>query len=259
MTSGTRHFILVHGAWHNGTAFHGLRTVLEGRGHRVTTPTLKGHQPNDPLRMTVTLDDYVDGIARAVEQTVAAGEQAVLVAHSSAGFLVQMAAPKVAHKLEQLVFINAWCLQQNQSQGDLIKAADPAAWQGLLGAAEAAGDKCIPVIESFVRNSLMGGDDPNQQTALLKTLVPQPLALMTTPVDVVAFANLKLPKSLIHCEDDVSLPPGTYLGMAQNLGSHVVHPVAGGHEAFFTDPTGVANALEKVVTMQSTPVLAQHS
>jgi hypothetical protein len=39
---------------------------------------------------------------------------------------------------------------------------------------------------------------------------------------------------------DVSLPPGAYLGMAEGLGEYDLIEVEGSHEAFFTNPSTVA-------------------
>ena len=55
----------------------------------------------------------------------------------------------------------------------------------------------------------------------------------TTPVTTV-------PKSVVFCKDDVSLPPGAYLGMAQTLGEFDLIEVEGSHEALFTNPGVVA-------------------
>ncbi len=58
----------------------------------------------------------------------------------------------------------------------------------------------------------------------------------TTPVTTV-------PKSVVFCKDDVSLPPGAYLGMAQTLGEFDLIEVEGSHEALFTNPGVVAKGL----------------
>jgi hypothetical protein len=47
----------------------------------------------------------------------------------------------------------------------------------------------------------------------------------------------------VYCNDDVSLPPGAYLGMAQGLGEFNLIEVSGSHEALFTKPGTVARGL----------------
>lgn len=52
-----------------------------------------------------------------------------------------------------------------------------------------------------------------------------------------------MPKSVVFCKNDGSLPPGAYLGMAQGLGKYNLVEVEGGHEALFTNPEIVAKGL----------------
>ena len=65
----------------------------------------------------------------------------------------------------------------------------------------------------------------------------------TTPVGTNDFNNLTIPKSVVFCKEDLSLPPGAYLGMAQGLGQYDLVEVEGGHEALFTNPGVVAKGL----------------
>ena len=94
---------------------------------------------------------------------------------------------------------------------------------------------------------LMAGEPREKQDALIKRLVPQPIALFTTPVTTQEFDKLNIPKSVVFCKGDASLPPGAYLGMAQGLGKHELIEVEGGHETLFTNPRVVADGLLKAV------------
>lgn len=89
----------------------------------------------------------------------------------------------------------------------------------------------------------MGGEPVEMQDALIRRLVPQPIALFTTPVNTADFENLRIPKTVVFCKDDASLPPGAFLGMAQGLGDYSLIEVDGSHEALFTNPAIVAQGL----------------
>jgi pimeloyl-ACP methyl ester carboxylesterase len=117
----------------------------------------------------------------------------------------------------------------------------------MTAAANASPDQSVPVIEEFVRNMLMAGEPVEKQNALISRLVPQPLALFTTPVHTKDFESLNIPKAVVFCRGDASLPPGAYLGMAQGLGKHRFLEIEGSHEALFTNPSAVANGLLKVL------------
>lgn len=235
-----KHFVLIHGAWHGGWCWDGVVAELAKAGHTAEAPTMPGHNPGDN-RAGITLDDYAQAIAAVLKRQT---QPVVLVGHSSAGFLLQTAAPLAPEKIERLVFHNAFILPEGKSQFDLVP---PEAAQGMTAAANASPDRCVPVIEDFVRGMLMAGESVETQNALIARLVPQPLALFTTPVSSRAFNALTIPKSAVFCRDDASLPPGAYLGMAQGLGEFKLVELAGGHETLFTKPAAVAQGLLQAV------------
>ncbi len=81
------------------------------------------------------------------------------------------------------------------------------------------------------------------QRLVYELLVPQPLCYFTEPV---APLRPDVARSYVLSVDDLSLPPGEYgwLRFAARLG---VEPIAapGSHEACFTEPVGLAEALLK--------------
>lgn len=234
------HFVLLHGAWHGGWCWEGVAVALKKVGHTAEAPTMPGHNKEDN-RSGIQLNDYVDAIVRVLK---AQTTPAVLVGHSSAGFLMQAAAPQAADKIAHLIFHNAFILPDGKSQFDLVP---PDVAEGMTAAAKASPDNCVPVDEGFVRNMLMAGDPVEMQDALIRQLVPQPIALFTTPVSTADFQTLDIPRTVLFCKDDASLPPGAYLGMAQGLGDHALIEMDGGHETLFTNPAAIAEGLSRAV------------
>jgi pimeloyl-ACP methyl ester carboxylesterase len=233
-------FILIHGAWHGGWCWDGVIEELEKAGYSAEAPTMPGHHPDDD-RSNIRFDDYVDKIVSVLKQQPAS---VVLVGHSSAGFLLQAAAPKAAEKIGHLIFLNAFILRNGKSQFDLVP---PEVSEGMTAAAKASPDNCVPVDEGFVRNMLMAGEPSEKQDDLISRLVPQPIALFRTQVDTRDFGKLAVPKSVLFCKADASLPPGAYLDMARGLGEYNLIEVEGGHEALFTNPGVVAEGLQQAL------------
>jgi pimeloyl-ACP methyl ester carboxylesterase len=236
-----KHFVLIHGAWHGGWCWDGVIQALEKESHTAEAPTMPGHDPGDD-RSGIELDSYVEKIVDVLNNQTS---PVVLVGHSSAGFLLQSAAPKAPNKIEQLIFLNAFILPDGNCQFDLVP---PEASEGMTAAASVSPDNCVPVIEDFVRDMLMAGESRELQDELLSRLVPQPLALFTTKVSAQEFSGLDVRKTVLFCKDDASLPPGAYLGMAQGLGQYDLIEISGGHEALFTNPQIVANGLIQAVS-----------
>ncbi len=235
-----KHFVLIHGAWHGGWCWDGVIKLLEEAGHTAEAPTLPGHNPGDN-RSLVTFNSYVDKILEVLERQ---NKPVILVGHSSAGFLLQSAAPKAATKVERLIFHNAFILPDGMAQFDVVP---PEVAQGMTEAAKASPDKSVPVNEVFVRDVLMAGETKEVQNALIRRLTPQPLVLFTTKVNTKPFNKLAIPCTVLLCKEDISLPPGAYLGMAQNLGKFDLIEIEGGHETLFAHPEVLTRALIKAI------------
>ncbi|OGO40077.1 MAG: hypothetical protein A2Z04_03155, partial [Chloroflexi bacterium RBG_16_57_9] len=226
--------------WHGGWCWDGVLANLREHGHTGEAPTMPGHHPGDN-RAGITMTHYVDALESVLKKQT---QPVVLVGHSSAGFLLQQAAPRVPDKIRHLIFVNAFVLPDGESQFDHVP---PEASAGMTAAAQATPDLSVPVIEDFVRHALTQDASPEVQDQLIARLVPQPLTLFTTPVDAKAFGPLKVQKSYLFCRDDLSLPPGGYQAMAQRLGDHRYFEMPGSHETLFVNPQALALKLIEIV------------
>lgn len=232
-----KHFVLIHGAWHGGWCWDGVIRELEKDGHTAEAPTMPGMNPGDD-RGAVRFEDYVETIARVLERQKS---PVILVGHSSAGFLLQAAAPRAPEKIERLVFHNAFLLPDNMSQFDLVP---PEVAQGMTSLAEASPDRSVPVIEDFVRGALLAGESPDVQDGLMKKLQPQPLVIFTTKVSTGAFQRLDIPMTYLFCRDDKT--PAPYLEMAGSLPGADIVQVDGGHETLWTNPEVITESLVRI-------------
>lgn len=230
-------FALVHGAWHNKRCWEGVIEQLRKKGHEAEAVTLAGNGPDEDRR-GITYKDIVRSLVEFI------GRQetpVVLVGHSSAGHVIQVAVPKVPDRIEKIVFNNAWVLPHGKSQFDLIP--DRQAVDGMRKGAAASGCNAIPLIDGFIRSALAYGVPKEKQDELIAILVPQPVALFETAADTEAFAGLPIPKVLLYCKDDVSLPPGVYLGMYRTLGDNPVVEIDGNHETLYFQPDRFSRGL----------------
>ncbi|MDX9996583.1 MAG: alpha/beta fold hydrolase [Phenylobacterium sp.] len=83
--------VMVHGAFCGGWAFEAFAEPFEKVGHRVLTPHLRGHAPDDPRTAVaaVSMADYVADVVRLADSLP---EPPVLLGHSLGGLVCQMAA-----------------------------------------------------------------------------------------------------------------------------------------------------------------------
>lgn len=240
-------FVLIHGAWHDGTAWDGVRDELTAAGHSVSAPSMPGRADGGLMARDIMLTDYADAVATAVRDLNAeTGEPVTLVAHSSGAFVMQVAAPQVTDLLEQIVVFQPIALGDGQAQTDLLP---PQIADGLRGAA-AAFDGMVPADEGFVRGALIAGNTAEEQDRVMALLVSEPIALFDTPIDAKPYAALEVPVASIRATADTSLPAGSYEAMAQALGAGDIVEIEGGHEALVIQPNAFAAALLELAADQ---------
>ena len=103
MSETNRPIILVPGFWLGAWAWDAVANSLRAAGHDVTAITLPGLESPDADRSTITFDDHVDAIVRAVE---AADAPVVLAVHSASGFSGYAASDRVPDKIAAMVYVD---------------------------------------------------------------------------------------------------------------------------------------------------------
>lgn len=126
--SGKAAFVLVHGSWHgawcwglveptlNDTGFMTIPIDLPGHGLNARLPQTFSSRPLDAASFAtepsfladIGIEEYVDTVAKAVEQPRAAGADKVIgVGHSMGGVPITFAAAKSPRLFDGLVYLAA--------------------------------------------------------------------------------------------------------------------------------------------------------
>lgn len=243
--------ILAHGAWHKNSVWRNIAILFLDNYFHVAYPDFPYQNLHGKPIQDVTFEDYVDALRSRIE---ASTRKVILIGHSSAGLVLQelLGHPKVA----LYIFINAFIIPVGTCQFDHVPP-EAAGFMTML--ANARPDKCVPVldqkfhtannipaeIEPFVESKLMAGENPEITRKLIEEeLVPQALGLFTGRVskDPATQAN----KAYLFCQNDMSLPPGAFLGMASLLGAEVFL-TDGGHEKLYVNPQSVFVSLIQII------------
>jgi pimeloyl-ACP methyl ester carboxylesterase len=103
METGPAPIILVPGFWLGAWAWDEVADLLRADGHDVTALTLPGLESKDADRSTITLNDHVDAIVKAIR---AAGRPAVLAVHSAAGFSGYAASDRLPDQIAAMVYVD---------------------------------------------------------------------------------------------------------------------------------------------------------
>ncbi len=234
-------FVLVHGACHGAWCWERVVPLLEAAGHEAVAFDLPGAGDDKTPHEAVTLDTYV-------ERTVAAigteGEPVVLVGHSLAGLTISQTAERVPDRIRALVYLTAYMLADGQSG-----RANPHDNPGSL----VEGSR--QMVEENVSYIFGGGDlkaafygecGDDVVEAARPRLVPQPVAIATTPLRLSAERYGRIPRIFIECARDRTLTPAFQQSMQAAQLCDRVFTMDSDHSPFYSAPEELAGHLMSV-------------
>lgn len=232
-------YVLIHGAWHTGDHLEVVAQHLRARGHQVYTPTLAGNRPGDSKR--TTLDQAITSVVQFFEEQEIA--DAILLGHSYGGMVITGAADRLAEgSIRRLVYWNAFVPRNGDALVDLCPPHYPELFQQLE---QADGGVMLPW--PIWRDAFINDGDEATARSAYESLNPQPLATMTDKIKLSRDpAALPMPKSYINCVLDIAMPHSMswHPRLSERLGLFRYIEAAGSHEMCFTDPAGLALAIE---------------
>ncbi|CUH30932.1 Alpha/beta hydrolase family protein [Jannaschia seosinensis] len=232
-------YVLVHGAWHDGSLLADVAGHLRGDGWDVHTPTVRGNgadaEPGVGLEEAIgSIADYLAGHDLS---------DVVLAGHSHGGMIISGVYDRMPDRVKRLVYWNAFVPHDGESLIDLVPAHMGAIFRKR---AEASEDMRFSPTYPVWRDVFFNDGDGAAAQAAYDRLCPQPyatfadkIALKTPP------AAWKVGKSYINSLMDTAMPHSTgwHPNMSERLGMFRLIQMMGGHETCFTDPEGTARAL----------------
>jgi len=232
-------FLLVHGAWHDGSAWDATAGHLHDKGHRTFAPTMAGHGKG--VGRNVSHADCVESIVRVIVER--AVKDFVLVGHSFGGTVVCKIAEAIPERIKRLVFLNAFILNDGSSLVDEVPPAHRALYDQL--SAETP-DKAVMIPFPIWRESFVNDADLEMAKWTYAQLSPEPYQPCTDKLDLKKFYSLQIPRSFINCTEDTALPPGEWgwhPRMTSRLGVYRLVQMPGSHEVIYTNPALLAQKI----------------
>ena len=231
-------FVMIHGSWHGGWAWQGVRCQLEEQGHKTHAPTLPGHGPHAP-RHGIRHKDCVDAIVAYIQQRDL--EEIFLVGHSFGGTVVQKVAEELPNRITRMVFLDALILKD----GDCVFDALPAEYSPLFNdlAGESSDNTMLIPWEIWRDNFIQDAPEPLARS-IWEQLSPEPNQVNLDHLSLKRFYSLSIPTCFIYCRQDRALPPGYFHPqMASRLGTFKLLEMDGSHEVMFTRPEELADRI----------------
>ena len=232
-------FVLVHGAWHDGSAWDQTAGHLENQGHKALAPTMAGHGRSAPRN--VDHAQCTDSILQAIVARDL--REFVLVGHSFGGTVVCKVAEKIPERIRRLVFLNAFILKDGDSLVDVIPPTHAALYDRL---STESGDRTVMIPFPTWRESFVNDADLELAKWTYSQLSPEPYQPCTDKLDLQKFYSLEIPRSFINCTEDIALPPGEWgwhPRMSGRLGVYRLVQMPGSHEVIYTNPALLAQKI----------------
>jgi pimeloyl-ACP methyl ester carboxylesterase len=233
-------FVLVHGSWHDGSAWEPIIKHLEATGHQAFAPTIAGHGKGvnknvNHAQCTQSIVDYI------VDKDLT---DIVLLGHSFGGSIIAKVAEVISTRIRRLIFFDAFVLNDGESIRDNLPFPNQELIDDL---AEASDDNTMMMPFDIWREIFLNDADLDLAKSSYAQLSPEPYQPFIDTLDLKQFYSLPIPKSYLYCTEDNALPQregGWHPRMSSRLGLFRLVQMSGGHEVMFSNPIGLA---EKII------------
>jgi pimeloyl-ACP methyl ester carboxylesterase len=231
-------FVLIHGAWHDGSCWDEVAAHLRNGGHVVHAPTIAGNGRNADRRVdhAVCTKSIVDFF---VSQELGG---VVLVGHSYGGTIIAKVAEAEPQRLRRLVFFNAFVLNDSQCLFD----ETPQNVEHTERGARASGDDTFLPPFDMVRDAFFNTVSREDALRFYGNWTPQPIQPFRDKLDLKKFFTLDVPKSYLHATEDIRVPMperSWHPRFSNRLRRFRYVAMPGDHEAMYTNPALLAQKL----------------
>ncbi len=232
-------YVLVHGAWHTGAELEAVADHIREMGHTVHCPTLAGNRPDDD-RATTGLEDAINSVIEFIESQDL--NEVRLVGHSYGGMVISGVADRIAHRLQRLVYVNAFVPRDGECLNDLV----PPHYVELFDAIAADNNNAVMLPFPIWREVFINDADLELAQSSYARLNPHPYRTFTDPIRLTtSLAQQSVGRSYLNCQQDTALPQslGWHPRLSEKLGLFRLVECQGSHEAWFTRPRELAQAI----------------
>jgi pimeloyl-ACP methyl ester carboxylesterase len=236
---GTSTFVLVHGFWHDRTAWGRVIRRLTDLGHNAFAPAIPGHGWGADTRVShaESTQSVVEFIAGRDLRDI------VLVGHSFGGTIISKVAALIPDRIRRLVFYSGFVLNDGQSVNDAV----PPHYRALFAElAKDSPDNSVMLPFPIWHQAFINDADVYLARWSYAQLSPAPYQQVLEPLNLTKFYALDTPRSYLTGDADVALPPGDWgwhPRMSSRLGPHRLVQMPGSHELIFSNPFGLADKI----------------
>ncbi len=241
-------YILIHGSWHTGEGWYKVEKILAEQGRVVFTPTLSGMESKEnPGGPEVGLTTHINDVIRLIKTNDLT--EVILVGHSYSGLVITGVADQLPERVSQLVYLDAFIPDNDQSLFDMMGPESAEGMQaGLVNAAgqsKADGATEVWLLPPGDARFYLGDDADEAEVAWLQTrLVYKPVLTFEEKLHLEQPSAVQAtPSAFIRCTRFPYL--AAQADKARALGWPVFE-VESGHDAMLTAPEAVSEVLLQI-------------
>lgn len=230
-------FVLVHGAFQDGSGWDAVVTELEMAGNTAIVVNLPGKGDDTTPSFELTLDTYRDAV---VEVISAQAQPVILVGHSFGGMVISAVAETVPDQIAAVVYVAAYL----PSNGDSLLTLSSNDRYSVLGQEgnfsvdEATLLATVP--DAVFANAFCPDCDEVQATSVGTSQIAEPVIPLNQPVTL-SDANFgSVTKAYVLTAQDVVVSPQLQAYMLSITPVDHVYALNTGHVPFITAPVELA-------------------
>ncbi|HEX7381245.1 MAG TPA: alpha/beta hydrolase [Nevskiaceae bacterium] len=235
-------FVLVHGSWHDGSAWQPVVDYLESKGHKAFAPTVAGHGKNvsKAVNHAQSVQSIVDFIVKKDLRDV------VLVGHSYGGTIISKAVEQLPERVKRLVFWNAFVLADGECLNDNVPPHYRTLFAQLI---QQSPDRAVMLPFPVFREAFMNDADLEAAQQAYAQLSSEP-DQFDERLDMKKFYEIirsgRVACSYLNGLEDTALPPGEWgwhPRMSSRLGLYRLVQMSASHEAIYSNPDLLARKI----------------
>jgi pimeloyl-ACP methyl ester carboxylesterase len=274
-------FVLVHGGWHNQSAWDKVRPILEAQGCAVLTldlpgagantipPKSLGVRPFDPAAFAaepspiagVTQEERTQAVITAVKEAASLSDNVILVGHSAGGMTISAVAERVPELLVAVVYLAGFMVPSGMSLLAMLpheamsSALSPGLFVGdpvAIGATRINPGPSDDAYRTLLRASFYADvteDDFAQAATQLHCDEPNGGAIAPSEITPSRFGTVR--RHYIRTTQDRAVPLDGQDHMIAAVdgtigGTTITHTLESSHSPFLSQPTALSNILLEI-------------
>jgi pimeloyl-ACP methyl ester carboxylesterase len=282
MSSNKPAFVLIHGGWHNHSAWDKIVPILKANGFAALTldlpgagvnsiaPTSLGHHPFDPAAFAaepspvagITQEQRTQAVVALVKQAASLGDgKVVLVGHSAGGMTISAVAEQVPDLLLAVVYLAGFmvpngmpllAMLQHETMSSALSpglfVGDPAA----IGATRINAGSTDEAYRSLLKASFYGDVSESDFAHVASQLhCDESNAGALAPSEITPARFGTVPRHYIRCTQDCAIPLTGQDHMIATVdaaigGKTTTHTLESSHSPFLSQPANLSKILIEI-------------